>query len=224
MKSKDSRLVADLLKDRHSVRKFDQTFNLDEDDLELIIKAARFSPSSFGILNSRIIVIKNKTFRQSLLPYFYYQTALVDCSVYLLFVVDHGDYILSESIFKARKYILDPETLTKHEIDLSNIISSWDERLTWGQGFNPTQWSIAQTYINMTASMIQAEQLHIDTTPHEGFNQVQLTKFLQERGYLHPHEVVGIGLALGKVNPEQTHANNQEKIRKSLADYVLVID
>lgn len=219
-KNMDTRFVADLLKDRHSVRKFDPHFVIADEDLALILKAARFAPTSFGILNQRLLVIKNPTLRANLLPYFYYQQSFADCSTYLLFIVDQGDYILSESIFKAHQYIQDDETMTKYQIDLSNIMSSWDEKFNQQTGNNTTQWSIAQAYVAMTSAMIQAEQLGIDTTPHEGFNQVKLAGFLQEQGYITGKETVAIGLALGKVDQTKPHANNQTKVRKTKNDYV----
>jgi len=216
--------IAELLTNRHSVRKFQPDFQISDQDLDLILEAARMAPSSFGILNSRVIAIKNKQMRQELLPMFFYQEAFVNCSVYLLFIVDKGQYILSESVFKAEKYIKNPETMTKYQIDLANIIGMWDDKFNKQTGFNPEQWSISQAYVSLTAALIQAEQLSIDSTPHEGFKKDQLETFLKSKDLLNPEkETVAIGLALGKVDLSKPHANNQEKVRKTKNDYQTII-
>jgi nitroreductase len=119
---KDQITIAQLLASRHSVRKFQPDFKISDEDLNLILEAARMAPSSFGILNSRVIAIENNQMRRELLPLFFYQESFKQSSAYLLFIVDKGQFILSESIFKAEKYIQSPETMTKYQIDLANIV------------------------------------------------------------------------------------------------------
>lgn len=223
MENKDTRTIAKLLEDRRSTRKFLVDYKVPKEDLDLIVEAARFSPSSYGILNSRLIVIENKDFRKDLVPYFYYQNSFVTCSVDLLFVVDKGEYIASESVFTAKQYIHDDDTFSKYQIDLSNIMGIWDDLFNSKTGRTILDWSISQAYIPMTSAMIQAEQLGLDTTPHEGFNRVLLDKYLHEHGYLSSKETVAIGLAIGKVDSTKRHANNKVKVRKDLQDYVSYI-
>jgi nitroreductase len=114
--------IAELLFNRRSARKFQSDYQIKDEDLKLILEAARMAPSSFGILNSRVLAIKNKKMRQEMTPLFFYQQSFTESSVYLLFIVDHGRQILSESVFKAEKYIQSEETMTKYQIDLANII------------------------------------------------------------------------------------------------------
>jgi len=221
---KDQITIAQLLASRHSVRKFQPDFKISDEDLNLILEAARMAPSSFGILNSRVIAIENNQMRRELLPLFFYQESFKQSSAYLLFIVDKGQFILSESIFKAEKYIQSPETMTKYQIDLANIVGMWDDKFNKLTGLNPEQWSIAQAYVSLTAALIQAEQLGIDSTPHEGFKKDQLEAYLATKGYLNPEkETVAIGLALGKADVSKPHAINNEKVRKTMADYAVII-
>lgn len=223
MEIKNPRTIAKMLEDRRSTRKFLQDFKVPKEDLDLIVEAARFSPSSYGILNSRLIVIENKDFRKNLIPYFYYQNSFVSASVYLLFIVDKGQFIESKSIFTAKKYIHDDDTFSKYQIDLANIMAAWDDKFNGQTGENIEQWSMAQAYVPMTSAMIQAEQLGLDTTPHEGFNRMMLDKYLRQHKYLGDDETVAIGLAIGKVDNSKRHANNKVKVRKDLKDYVSYI-
>jgi len=217
--------IAELLFNRRSARKFQSDYQIKDEDLKLILEAARMAPSSFGILNSRVLAIKNKKMRQEMTPLFFYQQSFTESSVYLLFIVDHGRQILSESVFKAEKYIQSEETMTKYQIDLANIIGMWDDKFNKRTGFNAEQWSIMQAYLGLTAALIQAEQLGLDATPHEGFKLQQLEAYLKKHHLLDPEvETVAIGLALGKVDLTKSHPNNQEKVRKTFEDYATIVE
>jgi nitroreductase len=82
-----------------------------------------------------------------------------------------------------------------------------------------------QAYLGLTAALIQAEQLGLDATPHEGFKLQQLEAYLKKHHLLDPEvETVAIGLALGKVDLTKSHPNNQEKVRKTFEDYATIVE
>ncbi|ATG97467.1 nitroreductase family protein [Mesoplasma lactucae] len=221
MKNTDNRFVATLLKDRRSVRKFNPDFKIEPEKLDLILEAARYSPTSYGVLNQRILVLSNKEIKQEMLPLFFYQDAFLKSSVYLMFIVDKGEYILSETVYKAENYMHVEDSFSKLKIDIANMNGWWDDKFNAKTLSNSTDWSIMQAYISMSAAMIQAEQVEIDTCPHEGFNRDKVDEYLVNHNYISTKETMAIGLALGKADcGHHRPCHYAEKVRKTKEDYI----
>lgn len=78
--------LIDDLKWRYATKKYDPSLIVEEEDVKKIVEAARLAPTSSGLQQFRILVIKNKELQQKIVPIAYDQQAIVDCSHLLVFV------------------------------------------------------------------------------------------------------------------------------------------
>ncbi|AGY41367.1 Oxygen-insensitive NAD(P)H nitroreductase Dihydropteridine reductase [Mesoplasma florum W37] len=75
---------------RRSDRDFDVNYEIPEADFNDIIQAMRMSPSSYGILGQRLLVINRGEMRKKLAPFFYNQLAMLmpkNLSLYWVLII-----------------------------------------------------------------------------------------------------------------------------------------
>ena len=78
--------LIDDLKWRYATKQYDPSLVVEEEDVKKIVEAARLAPTSSGLQQFRILVIKNKELQQKIVPIAYDQQIIADCSHLLVFV------------------------------------------------------------------------------------------------------------------------------------------
>ncbi|WP_164704230.1 nitroreductase family protein [Mesoplasma coleopterae] len=78
-------MLALIKKSWRSARDFDVNYEIPEADFNDIIQAMRMSPSSYGILGQRLLVINRGEMREKLAPFFYNQLNYLPASNLLFY-------------------------------------------------------------------------------------------------------------------------------------------
>ena len=74
-------LIEDL-KWRYATKKYDPTLIVEEEDVKKIVEAARLAPTSSGLQQFRILVIKNKELQNKIVP-----IALINVLIVVIFML-----------------------------------------------------------------------------------------------------------------------------------------
>lgn len=161
-------------------KKYDPSLIIEEEDVKKIVEAARLAPTSSGLQQFRILVIKNKELQQKIVPIAYDQQAIVDCSHLLVFVA--WDRYTEDRIDAIYDYTTDERDLPRGRF------GSYTDKLKGIYLPQTSEENIAQTarqaYIGLGFALAQAAVLKIDSMPMEDFDNAELDDLLdlKEKG------------------------------------------
>ena len=152
--------LIDDLKWRYATKKYDPSLIVEEEDVKKIVEAARLAPTSSGLQQFRILVIKNKELQQKIVPIAYDQEAVADCSHLLVFVA--WDRYTEDRIDAIYDYTTDERDLPRGRF------GAYTDKLkgiylpqTSEENFVHTA---RQAYIGLGIANAQAAELKIDRT------------------------------------------------------------
>ncbi|ATZ17183.1 NAD(P)H-dependent oxidoreductase [Williamsoniiplasma luminosum] len=212
--------IEKLMTNRISPRRFDETHEITNTDMESIIEAMRMTPASYGLLNVRLIRLSRGEFKNSLNGLFYHQPNFTQASEYLLFVVDKSEKLINETIVKTADQIFvgEPEKGQK-------FVTSFQERipLYYGSETLVNEWSAKQAYITLGVGIVAAADLGIDTVAQEGFDHLKLNQFMVEQNLIEDNEMIVLGLALGKLSNLDFDHTKKAKVRRDKKEFIKTI-
>ena len=166
--------LIDDLKWRYATKQYDPSLVVEEEDVKKIVEAARLAPTSSGLQQFRILVIKNKELQQKIVPIAYDQQIVADCSHLLVFVA--WDRYTEDRIDSIYDFTTDERELPRGRF------GSYTDKLkgmylpqTSEENFVHTA---RQAYIGLGLALAQAAELKIDSTPMEGFDNAELDDLL----------------------------------------------
>ncbi len=193
------------LRQRYSVKKFDQEKTVAPEQISNILKAAQLSASSLGLQPYQFWVVESKEMKEKLIPAFYNPSQISTCSHLIVIVTKNigAEYIdlYFNHISATREIPLENLNPFKKSID-SHI-----ERLGQTQ---MTDWAEKQAYIALGNLMFAAAIESVDTCPMEGFDAEKIKEILQ----INPEtEKVAVTLALG-YRSEDDDFQRLKKVRK----------
>ena len=166
-------LIEDL-KWRYATKKYDPTLIVEEEDVKKIVEAARLAPTSSGLQQFRILVIKNKELQNKIVPIAYDQQIVADCSHLLVFVA--WDRYTEDRIDTIYDFTTDERELPRGRM------GSYTDRLKGMYLPQSSEENFAHTarqaYIGLGLALAQAAELKIDSTPMEGFDNAELDDLL----------------------------------------------
>jgi nitroreductase len=159
--------IIESLQWRYATKQFDTTKKLTEFQLDMLLTAARLSPSSFGLQPWKFVVVTDPSVRAKLREAAWGQSQITDASALIVFCVrkniddDLVDAYM-QSIAATRNVSLDS---LKSFAD--NIKGSIKSRPT---PESAKEWSTRQVYIALGVLLTTAAHLDIDACPMEGFD------------------------------------------------------
>ncbi|HEY5587405.1 MAG TPA: NAD(P)H-dependent oxidoreductase [Candidatus Paceibacterota bacterium] len=160
---------------RYATKIFDSSKNVSDDDVHIILEAARLAPSSYGIEMWKFIVVKNEAIREKLKEAGYNQPQISDSSL-LIVVTQRTDAVLNltnELIDRTSKIKkIDSEKLSGFKSMLENAVAQKLENGTLDS------WIKSQAYIPLGIMIETAALLEIDTCPIEGFQPEKVDEVL----------------------------------------------
>lgn len=165
---------------RYAVKKFDANKKLSEAKLRVLKQAFNLTPTSFGLQTIKLVIVKNTSLREALVPHAYHQKQVLEASHLLVICIQ--DNIKKKDVNSYYKNIketrdtpdriLEPyrKRLKKTMRDMSK-----KERL---------QWSKNQAYIALGNLLNVCALEQIDACPMEGFTAQEFDKILhlKEKG------------------------------------------
>ncbi|HMT00796.1 MAG TPA: NAD(P)H-dependent oxidoreductase [Candidatus Absconditabacterales bacterium] len=157
--------VIKALNRRYATKNFDSSKKVTDNDLEIILEAARLTASSFGLQPYEILVIKNQATREKLRHASYGQSQITEAShlIVLATRTDINDNLVEkyiENISMTRNMPL--ENLESFSEMIKNSLKHLDDE-------GKIKRAQKQTYIVLGNMLTTLALLEIDATPMEGF-------------------------------------------------------
>ena len=159
---------------RYATKQFDTSKKLSQEQLDMLLEAARLSPSSFGLQPWKFIVVTNPAIRAKLREAAWGQAQITDASALIVFAVKKNinatlvDEFIA-SVAKTRG--LKPEDLKEYADSIKGSIAS---RTLEGA----KEWASRQVYISLGVLLTTAAQAEIDACPMEGFDSKKFDEIL----------------------------------------------
>jgi nitroreductase len=188
-----------------------------QDKIDNMIEAASLAPTSSGLQPFEILVVTNQEIKEKIKAIAWNQPVVSDCSH--LFVFAAWDTYTADRINKMFDLVNEVrgfknEGWENYRQQLLSIYPQQDAE----QNFNH---AAKQAYLAFMAALTAAAFQSVDTTPIEGFDPAKLDEILGLRAKGLRSCVM---LAVGYRDADKDWLVNLEKVRKSKADLVTLID
>jgi nitroreductase len=165
--------IIESLEGRYATKKFDTTKKLTPTQLDMLLTAARLSPSSFGLQPWKFVVVTDTAVRAKLREAAWGQSQITDASALIVFCVRKNidDALVDsymQSIASTRNVPLD--SLKGFADTIKGSIKSRGTPGTEAAKESAREWSTRQVYIALGVLLTTAAYLDIDACPMEGFD------------------------------------------------------
>lgn len=202
---------------RHACKEFDKGKLIPNEEFELILEAARLSPSSFGFEPWKFLVVQNPAYREKLKAGAWGATLKLDTASHFVVALCRkadmrydSDYIQ----YMMRDVQHHPQNVIETRASYFKAFQEKDFDLTDERKL--FDWAAKQAYIALGNMMTVAALRGIDSCPIEGFDQQQTNGVLAEDFGIDTTQFgVAYMVAFG-----YRIAQPQPKTRKQLAEIV----
>lgn len=207
--------VIKAMKWRYAVKYFNKKKKLTNHELELLLEAARLSPSSLGLLPYKIVVVENKTARKLIYDKASDQPKVLEASHLLVFCTYRK---LSRSFVDSFIDLFAKERKMSME-QVANLRKSRRSFITETSAKELDEWAGDQAFVGLGVLLTAAAMARIDTGPMGGFKPEIVDKILNLKKYNLRSRVM---CALGTRSLEDTEAR-QKKVRWPKSDFIIKI-
>ncbi|WP_434978460.1 nitroreductase family protein [Daejeonia sp. YH14] len=206
-------LIEDL-KWRHAVKAYNPDKKVAPEDIEKIVEAARMAPTSSGLQPFKVIVVSSPDLKNKLAEGALNPDCMRECSHVIIFAA--WDRYTEERIDHIYDFTTDERGLPRGRF------GSYTDKLKSIYLPQPAEENFAhtarQTYIALGLALAQAAELHIDTTPVEGFDNALVDDVLGlEKLGLKSVSLIYAGVA----DPERDWIAPMKKVRVPKEEFVV---
>ncbi len=181
--------VLTVFNERYACKKFDSSKKIEANQFEVIMEAARLSPSSCGMEPWKFLLIENADVKNDIKDFSWGALNSLNGASHFVIglsrknVVAESDYVryISEEV----KGI--PYDQSKQQLDFFTNFQKNDFKLLDDPRYL-FDWSSKQSYIALANMMTAAQMLGIDSCPIEGFDKQKLDNYLANNGYMNPDD------------------------------------
>lgn len=211
---KNSTILEDL-KWRYATKKFDSARRLEESHLSLLKEAFNLTATSYGLQPCKMVVVKNKQLKESMVEHSYGQRQVADCSEVLVICTQLVDSEYISRYFDLVKNIRQtPEEVLKPFEDF--LKDSFSQKSLQ----EVELWSRNQAYLILGNLLTVCAAQKIDSCPMEGFVPEKIDELLG----LNDKGMKSILLLPVGYRAADDYMSSEKKVRKNLADSILVMD
>jgi nitroreductase/dihydropteridine reductase len=200
---------------RYATKKYDTTKKIPQDQIDILIEALRLSPSSYGLLPFKILMIESTEIREKLKPHSWNQSQITDASHLLVFcsLKEMTDVYIDQHT----ELVEMTRSLEKGQLQgFANFIKGKvNEKSTVDQ----SEWNARQSYIALGILMQSCANLRIDATPMEGFEHEKYNEIL---GLNDKNLDATLVCALGYRSEEDTN-QHLKKVRKPMSEFLEIV-
>ncbi|MEC0089412.1 nitroreductase family protein [Paenibacillus macquariensis] len=195
-----------VIRDRHSVRKYDASWKMSEDEIKEILSDAVLAPSSSNLQPWRFIVIQDQSLKEQLLPIANNQQQIIDASAVIAVIGDLNAY---ENVEKIHGIAVDAGVMTPEIKDMmvTNTMKVYPnvgaEKLK--------EIALVDGGLVSMQLMLAAKAKGYDTVPMGGYNAVQFKEMFN----ISDRYTTVMLIALGKAAVE-----GRQSVRLPLEDVV----
>jgi nitroreductase len=205
--------ILESLKWRYATKKFDSNAVLTEEQIHILKEAFNLTATSYGLQPIKMLVIKSKELRESLVPHAFGQKQVLDASHLFVICIQKESTVKDvENYFNLVKEIRNTpdETLAPfREFMVGTVSKSSSDELQ--------QAAKSQAYIALGNLLTVCAIQQIDSCPMEGFNPSKFDAVL-ELDKLNLKSV--LLLPVGK-RAKDDYMADLKKVRKSIEDTVI---
>lgn len=195
---------------RYATKKYDPTKKINDQDLQKLLEAIHYAPSSYGLQPFKVLVVESEELRQQLRAHSWNQPQTTDASHFLVFVAKNDiEHVYVDEFVQrtAQTRGLEVEQLGAY----GDFMKSKIGELTQEQ---IATWNAKQAYIAMGFLLFQAALLEIDATPMEGLDAKAYNEILK----LDDHHTA-FAVALG-YRAEDDSLQHAAKVRKPFDEII----
>lgn len=201
------------LKWRYATKQFDTTQKLSKAQIHILKEAFNLTATSFGLQTISLVIVEDKTLRQTLLPHAYNQQQVVDASHLLVICIQNTihktDVISHYNNIKNIRQTPD-EILQPYQDNLIKTL----ENMTPEQR---QQWSKNQAYIALGNLMTVCATQNIDACPMEGF----IPEKIDQQLALHEKNLQSVLLLPVGIRAQSDPFSILKKVRKPISQTVI---
>ena len=175
MKKLNGNQLLESLEWRYATKKFDNTKKIDADTWSALEKTLILTPSSYGAMPYKFIIVQTQSLKDQLKDASYGQMQVSDCSHHVVFVAK--EKMDTEHLKKYVEHMahirgVKAEELAGYE---KMMVGQLVDKMTPEQSF---KWASNQAYIALGNFMTAAAVLGVDACPFEGINPVKYDEIL----------------------------------------------
>ena len=200
---------------RYATKKYDTTKKIPQNRIDILMEALRLSPSSYGLLPFKILMIESKEIREKLKPYSWNQSQITDAShllVFCSFKEMTDDYINQHT-----ELVEMSRSLEKGQLQgFANFVKVKVKEKTITE---QNEWNARQSYIALGILMQSCASLRIDATPMEGFEPEKYDEIL---GLNERNLNATLVCALGYRSEEDAN-QHLKKVRKPMSEFLEIV-
>lgn len=202
-------IIANIMKERSSVRKYQVGKEVPKETLDKILTLATTAPSSWNLQHWKFIVIQNEDNKKRLYPIAYEQDQIVDSSVSIIVLGDVCAH--TNNVDKVYSLAYQAGNITEEEKSriVNHILESYKRRIDRNDNFGVHE-AIKNASFAAMQLMLAAKAYNVDTCPIGGFDSLSLRKkfnipnnyvpvLILTLGYSEKHEPKSIRLPLDEV-------------------------
>jgi len=199
---------------RHAVKAYDPTKKVSQENVDKIVEAARFAPTSSGLQPFKILIVENQALKEELANGALNPDCMRECSHVLVFAA--WDRYTEERIDKVYDFTTDERDLPRGRFD------SYTDKLKSIYLSEAAERNFAhtarQTYIALGLALAQAAELRVDSTPAEGFDNQVVDEVLQ----LEKHGLKSVSLMyVGVADSSRDWISTMKKVRVPKEEFVV---
>jgi len=161
---------------RHACKIFDETKQINDEEMRYILEAGRKSPSSFGMEGWKFLVITNEALKEKLRPVCWDQVQITSCS-HLVIILAAIDSVKVESGEVKKRF--SRRNMPQESLDFYMDIYAKHLEKTLSSDENIYHWTSKQSYIALGNMMTAAAYIGIDSCPIEGFEKEKVEEILE---------------------------------------------
>ncbi len=199
---------------RHAVKAYDPTKKVTQENIDKILEAARFAPTSSGLQPFKVLVVENQALKDELAKGALNPECMRECSHVLVFAA--WDKYTEERIDKVYDFTTDERDLPRGRF------GSYTDKLKSIYLNEAAERNFAhtarQTYIALGLALAQAAELRVDSTPAEGFDNKVVDEVLQlEKLGLKSVSLMYVGVA----DASRDWISTMKKVRMPKEEFVV---
>lgn len=190
MQTNNTKSLSDVIKERHSVRKYDSTYKISQEEIKDMLKEATQAPSSSNLQPWRFIVIQDQEVKKELRAVANNQEQVETASAVIAVL---GDKEMYKSVEKVYRSAYDAGLMD--EANMNRLI----------EGTNKTYPFASEEVLKNIASfdaglvsmqlMLIAKDRGYDTVPMGGFDKDKFAKMFNLEDRLFPIVLISVGKA-----------------------------
>ncbi|MED4455818.1 nitroreductase family protein [Metabacillus fastidiosus] len=186
---------SDLVKQRHSVRKYKIDYKIPKEDLHEILEMAHTAPSAWNLQHWRVIVIQDSTRKEALISIANGQQQVADASAVFVILGDLEANLTAEAVYRplVDDGFMSGETYAHILKDINQVYEI--------QKVKARDDAFLNTSLFAMQLMLAAKSKGYDTGPIGGFQADRLIDFLHIPKRFIPILMIPIGVSGKQVHP-----------------------